>query len=213
MIAAAIAKLPVIDTGIIAPSEASGGHRIHTVKVGASSTDPFASYHKFIPSEPEIEVGDSIFFIVDDHIDIRSVLVNSSGFFQPTNPLVGGSVLETVATAPGGRMIEHDYYVFASGNPETYTTGFISSGWMTVPEFPDLPGLGTLPANWTATFNRAGSYPIRDSIGGYCPSYTGYDCDVIMKGVVTVSEPPEPDSAVALLFPLWGLLAVFLSYF
>jgi plastocyanin len=223
-----VAAVPVISTTGTAPSVAnSDGSRTYTVTVGASRVNPAATFHKFIPSALSIQVGDSVTFTIDDHTDIRPLAINSSGVFQPTFPLVGGTVLET-STTPGGRMMEQPFYLAASGvAPSDYTTGFISSGWMGALDFPEFPGIGKLPSTWTVTFNQAGTFNFRDTVGGWCPPYAGDDCVPTMRGTITVKEAsspnpspepspePSPDdsSANTLILSMWALLVVFFSYF
>jgi plastocyanin len=227
----AIAALPVKSITGTAPSvQNANGFRTHTVTVGGSSFVPKAAFHKFIPSNIVIMEGDSVKFVVDDHIDVRPLAINSSGFFKPTNPLVGGTVLETVATAPGGRMIEQPFYLQKTGDNTNYNTGFISSGWMGAPDFPELPGFGKLASEWTVTFNTPGTFPLIDAVGAYCPSYTGISCVPLMKGSIRVDAEPEPepepnpnpiddddddddDSANAVILSMWAMLAMFLAYF
>jgi hypothetical protein len=215
LVESAIARLPFIDTEIEAPWVATGdGHREYSIQVGTSIIDPSASFHQFIPSHPIIDQGDSVTFWCDDDHDVRGVRVNSSGWFQESEPLEDGATYLQAWNRPGGGSAHgKSYYVFPYGDPDNYTLGFLSSGWLSSFGSDSVPGLGFLPANWTVTFNEAGPFRISDVHAGDCPSYAGIDCRAVMTGAIYVRPEEETDSANGLLLPLWGVMLVAASYF
>jgi len=210
----AISRLPYIETNV-EPEFVNNndGTRTYSIQLGTSFTDPDASFHQFIPGHPIVDLGDSVTFWSDDDLGVRGVLVNSSGYFQESEPITGADYLQAWNRPNGGTASARSYYVFSYGDPDNYTLGFLSSGWMTSEGSDAVPGLGFLPANFTVTFNEPGFFGIADPHAGECPSYAGPDCRAIMTGVIYVRDQDELDSATGFVLPLWGLMLVLASYF
>jgi len=209
-----VARLPFIDTEIEAPFVSDGnGNREFSIQVGTSIIDPYASFHQFIPAHVLIQEGDSINFWSDDDLGVRGVRVNSSSWFQEAEPLEDGyTYIQAWNRAGGGTVSLKSYLVFPYGDPDNYTLGFLSSGWLSSDGSDALPGLGFLPANWTVTFNEPGTFRIADVHAGECPWYAGPDCRAIMTGAIYVSQI-ETASASGFILPLWGFMLVLASYF
>jgi hypothetical protein len=210
-----IARLPFIDTEVEAPFVTTGdGHREYSVQVGYSIIDPAASFLQFIPSNPIIDQGDSVTFWCDDDLDVRGVRLNSSGWFQESEPLEDGAdYLQAWNRPGGGSAYGRSYYVFAYGDPDNYTLGFLSSGYLTTAGSDSVNGLGFLQSNWTVTFNEAGPFRISDVHAGDCPTYAGPDCRSVMTGAIYVRPSEDVSFASGLLVPLWGFMLVLASYF
>jgi plastocyanin len=215
LVSTAVARLPFIDTEIEAPFVTDGnGNREFSIQVGTSVVDPAASFHQFIPAHVLIEEGDSITFWADDDLGVRGVRLNSSSWFQEAEPLEDGfTYIQAWNRAGGGSVSSKSYLVFPYGDPDNYTLGFLSSGWLASAGSPALPGLGFLPANWTVTFNEAGTFRIADVHAGECPWYAGPDCRAIMTGAIYVSQTEDIGSASGIVLPLWGFMLVLASYF
>jgi len=161
-----------------------------------------------------INQGDSVTFWCGDDIGIRGVRLNSSGWFQESEPLEGGaSYIQSWNRPGGGTVTSRSYFVYSYGDPTNYTLGFLSSGWLTSSGSTSISGFGFLPANWTVQFNEGGPFRIADVNAGDCPSYAGADCYPTMTGGIYVVAAPEPSSASGFLLPLWGLTLVLASYF
>jgi plastocyanin len=230
IIAAATAAVPTYSVTGTAPSvQNSDGTRTWTVTVGHSNAVPLAAFMRFIPMTGlVITVGDSITFVDDNHVDQRALAINSTNTWQESVPLVGGTVIETTST-PGGRIMEQPFYLIKTGDNTNYHTGWITSGWIGSADFPDVPGFGKLASTWTVTFKSAGTFYLRDTIAGACPTWTGPECTGLFKTTITVKAAPAPDptpspnpdpnpyphynGANAVILSAWAVLAVFLAYF